>query len=72
LVHYFNYAKGMLNAQERERSKLERVKKLAEAHTQRLEKAAAAKRAAKSAASTSPANKSAKKGEAATNDRANP
>ncbi|CAK0753439.1 Ion-translocating oxidoreductase complex subunit C [Gammaproteobacteria bacterium] len=46
LVHYFNYAKGMLNAQERERSKLERVKKMAEAHAQRLEKTAAVKQRA--------------------------
>jgi electron transport complex protein RnfC len=49
LVHYFNYAKGMLNALERERRKNERVKTLAEAHNARMEKlelAAEAKRAA--------------------------
>jgi electron transport complex protein RnfC len=46
LVHYFNYAKGMLNAMERERRKNEQTKTLAEAHTLRVEKAAAAKKAA--------------------------
>ncbi|BCB28770.1 electron transport complex subunit RnfC [Sulfurimicrobium lacus] len=49
LVHYFNYAKGMINALERERRKNERVKTLAEAHNARMEKleiAAEAKRAA--------------------------
>ena len=46
LVHYFNYAKGALNAQERERRKNERVKTLVEARNLRLEKAAEAKRAA--------------------------
>ncbi len=49
LVHYFNYAKGMLNSLERERRKNERVKNLAEAHNARMEKlelAAEAKRAA--------------------------
>ena len=46
LVHYFNYAKGVLNAQERERRKTERTKILAEAPRRALEKAAAAKRAA--------------------------
>jgi Na+-translocating ferredoxin:NAD+ oxidoreductase subunit C len=41
LVHYFNYAKGALNAQDREHRKSERTKALAEAHAARLEKAAA-------------------------------
>jgi electron transport complex protein RnfC len=43
LVHYFNYAKGALNAQDREKSKTERTKALAEAHAARLAKAAAAR-----------------------------
>ena len=43
LVHYFNYAKGELNSQERERRKTERTKALAEAHAARLAKAAAAR-----------------------------
>ncbi len=46
LVHYFNYAKGALNAAERERRKNERVKTLAEARALRLEKIAEARRAA--------------------------
>ncbi|MDD5240768.1 MAG: electron transport complex subunit RsxC [Sulfuricella sp.] len=46
LVHYFNYAKGMINAQERERRKNDQTRVLAEAHTQRVEAAAEAKRAA--------------------------
>lgn len=46
LVHYFNYAKGMLNAQDRERRKNDQTKVLAEAHTIRVEKAAEAKKAA--------------------------
>ncbi|MDR2195046.1 MAG: electron transport complex subunit RsxC [Gallionellaceae bacterium] len=46
LVQYFNYAKGALNAQERERRKNERVKVLADAHIIRLEKVAEAKRVA--------------------------
>lgn len=46
LVHYFNYAKGMINAQEREKRKNEQTRILAEAHTLRVEKAAEAKRAA--------------------------
>lgn len=45
LVHYFNYAKGTLNDLERERSKNERIKALAEVRTIRIEKAAEAKRA---------------------------
>ena len=46
LVHYFNYAKGVLNDLERERRKGDRVKTLVEARTIRIEKAAEAKRAA--------------------------
>jgi electron transport complex protein RnfC len=46
LVHYFNYAKGMINAQERERRKNDQTRILAEAHTLRTEKAAAEKAAA--------------------------
>ena len=46
LVHYFNYAKGMINDQERERRKNEQTRILAEAHTLRVEKAAADKAAA--------------------------
>lgn len=46
LVHYFNYAKGMINAQDRERRKNDQTRILAEAHTLRVEKAAEAKAAA--------------------------
>ena len=45
LVHYFNYAKGTLNEQERERSKNERIKTLAEVRVIRIEKVAETKRA---------------------------
>ncbi|MBU1980242.1 MAG: RnfABCDGE type electron transport complex subunit C, partial [Gammaproteobacteria bacterium] len=45
LVHYFNYAKGMINAQDREQRKIEQTRILAEAHTLRVEKAAADKAA---------------------------
>ena len=44
LVQYFNYAKGKINATERERQKRERVKAAVEARNVRLEKAAQAKR----------------------------
>jgi electron transport complex protein RnfC len=40
LVHYFNYAKGELAAQERAKLKLEATKKLAEARTERIAKIA--------------------------------
>ena len=50
LVHYFNYAKGALNAAERERRKQETTKSLVEAHNARVEKAMAAKKAAAAAA----------------------
>jgi Na+-translocating ferredoxin:NAD+ oxidoreductase subunit C len=46
LVQYFNYANGMLWNQEQQQRKNARVKSLAEAHAARVEKAAAAKRAA--------------------------
>ncbi len=46
LVHYFNYAKGVLNDLERERQKSERIKTLAEVRVIRIEKATEAKRAA--------------------------
>lgn len=46
LVHYFNYAKGMINEQERERRKNDQTRMLVEAHTLRVEKAAAEKAAA--------------------------
>lgn len=46
LVHYFNYAKGVLNDLERERQKSERIKTLAEVRTIRIEKVTEAKRAA--------------------------
>ena len=74
LVHYFNYAKGVLNELERERRKSERVKTLAEAHTIRVDKAAEAKRVALAARkttqdSTPPAAASEPK--AATEEKAN-
>ena len=46
LVQYFNYAKGMIASQERERQKGERIRAVAEAHTYRLERIAAAKHSA--------------------------
>lgn len=49
LVQYFNYAKGMLNSQDRDRRKNDRVKTLVEARIVRLEKVAEAKRAAQAA-----------------------
>lgn len=45
LVHYFNYAVGAINAQERERRKNDHIKELSEARQDRLEKIAAAKSA---------------------------
>src|SRR3989338_4099006 len=54
LVHYFNYAKGMLNDLERESRKSERIKTLAEVRTIRIEKAAEAKRAALAARKPAP------------------
>ena len=50
LVHYFNYAKGRLNALDRDRRKNEQTKTLVEARTARLEKLAEAKLAAAAAA----------------------
>jgi len=46
LVHYFNYAKGVLRELENDRRKNERIKTLAEVRTIRIEKATEAKRAA--------------------------
>jgi electron transport complex protein RnfC len=46
LVHFFNYAKGRINADEREKRKQASVKTLAEAKTARQERAAQAKREA--------------------------
>lgn len=46
LVHYFNYAKGAINAADREKRKQDQTKALVEAHNIRVEKAAAAKKAA--------------------------
>jgi len=50
LVHFFNYAKGALNAKDRERRHLDQIKALAESHALRVEKQAAAKKAAAAAA----------------------
>ena len=50
LVHYFNYAKGALNAADRDRRKQDQTKALVEARTARLERAAEAKRQAALAA----------------------
>ena len=74
LVHYFNYAKGMLNDLERERSKSERIKTLAEVRTIRIEKATEAKRAALAARKPASENTSPVKtgeAEAATEEKAN-
>lgn len=50
LVHYFNYAKGSINAADRDRRKQDSTKRQVEEHTIRVEKAAAAKKAAAAAA----------------------
>lgn len=50
LVQYFNYAKGELAAQDREKRRLDRVKALSESRAQRLERQAKAKREAAAAA----------------------
>jgi len=50
LVHFFNYAKGRLNALDAERRKTEQTKALVAARNARLERAAEAKRAAAAAA----------------------
>lgn len=63
LVHYFNYAKGMINAQERERRKNERIKLLAEAHNARMEKLAVAAEAKRAAVAARKANLAAATGE---------
>ncbi len=56
LVHYFNYAKGMLRDMENEKRKNERVKTLAEVRVIRIEKATEAKRAALAARKQTPSN----------------
>jgi electron transport complex protein RnfC len=77
LVHYFNYAKGMLNDLDRELRKNEHVKKLVEERTIRLEKAAKAadaKRAAMAArkpASDNAPSSNEGEGKAATEEKAN-
>ena len=74
LVHYFNYAKGMLNDLERERSKSERIKTLAEVRVIRIEKATEAKRAALAARKPAAENPSPFKpgeAEATTEEKAN-
>jgi electron transport complex protein RnfC len=47
LVHYFNYANGVLNQQAQQRRKNERVKALSEAHTIRVERAEKARKEAR-------------------------
>ncbi len=74
LVHYFNYAKGVLNDLERESRKNERIKTLAEVRVIRIEKATEAKRAALAARkpasdATPPSNSGEAK--AATEEKAN-
>ena len=59
LVHFFNYAKGRLNAQDRERRKRDLVKTLVEARSVRLDKQAQAKREAAAAAAAAAAAKNA-------------
>jgi electron transport complex protein RnfC len=54
LVQYFNYAKGRLNALDRERRKHERLKGLVEARRARMDKLARAKRDAAARARTAP------------------
>ncbi|MEO5375065.1 MAG: electron transport complex subunit RsxC [Alphaproteobacteria bacterium] len=49
LVHYFNYAKGMINAKDRERRKTEQTKAMVEVRAARLEKLAEAKHKATAA-----------------------
>ncbi len=49
LVHFFNYAKGALNAADRDRRQQDHIKTLAEAHNLRVEKLAEAKRQAAAA-----------------------
>jgi electron transport complex protein RnfC len=68
LVHYFNYAKGVLRDLESERRKNERIKTLAEVRTIRIEKAAEAKRAA--LAARKPASENAAPGNTQPNSEA--
>jgi len=76
LVHYFNYAKGMLAEQDREQKKIDRTKDLAEAHAIRIEKAEEAKKAAMAAKQAEMAAKQAalaaqNQGASAADDKAN-
>lgn len=60
LVQYFNFAKGAINAKDRDQRKQDRIKTLVESHNARIERLAAAKKAAaaaKKAQSTPPADK---------------
>ena len=68
LVHYFNYAKGSLNAQDRDRRKQSRIKEQAQVHTERIEKQAQAKREAAAAAAA--ARKAQQQTETNADDRA--
>jgi len=56
LVHYFNYAKGKLNALDREQRKTDHIGKLVESHNVRIEKQAAARKAAAAAAAAAAAS----------------
>lgn len=72
LVHFFNYAKGRINALERDKRKRDLVKELVERRTARLEKAAQAKREAlaarKAAAAAAAAQKKAEEEAAAASE----
>jgi len=64
LVHYFNYAKGRLNALDREARKTDHIRQLVDGHNVRLEKQAAAKAAAAAAAAAAAQANAEKGGEA--------
>ncbi|CCG41049.1 electron transport complex subunit RsxC [Magnetospirillum molischianum] len=64
LVHYFNYAKGRLNALDRERRKSEQTKALVEARNARLERIAQAKRDAAARAKAQSQNSDVNKADA--------
>lgn len=72
LVHYFNYAKGALNAAERERRKQDSTKALVEAHNIRVEKTAAAKKAAAAAAAAAKRAAAAQASETSADKQATP
>ena len=67
LVHYFNYAKGMIRDQDSENRKNDRVKTLAEVRTIRLEKVAEARRIALAVKKPAPATEA----KAATEEKVN-